>query len=227
MAEDVIIIGSGPAGYTAAVYCAREDFKPLMFTGIETGGQLMLTTMVENYPGFPDGVLGPDLMDLFKKQAERFGTRCMAEYVTDIDLSSRPFKVMAESGTYEANSIIISTGASAKWLGLESEKRLIGKGISSCAVCDGPFFKNKDVVLVGGGDTAMEDSFFLTKFAKTITIVHRRNEFRASKIMQQRVLNNPKIKIIFDSTIEEVLGTEKVAGVMIKNLKDNTITEMK
>lgn len=226
MVEDVIIIGSGPAGYTAAIYCAREDFKPLMISGsVNIGGQLTLTTTVENYPGFPDGVQGPELMGMFEKQAKRFGTRILHEDVIDIDLSSRPFKVKTASQEYEANAVIISTGASAKWLGLSAEQRLIGKGISSCATCDGAFFRNKDVVVVGGGDTAMEDSLFLTRFAKSVTILHRRGEFRASKIMQGKVLNNPKIRVMYNTVVEEVLGDQKVTGVKIKNINDgNTET---
>jgi thioredoxin reductase (NADPH) len=224
--ENLIIIGSGPAGYTAAMYAAREDFKPLMISGAAKGGQLMLTTTVENYPGFPEGIMGPDLMELFRKQAERFGTRFIDDNVTDVDLSSRPFKVMTATGVLQANSIIISTGASARWLGLESEQRLIGHGVSSCATCDAFFYKGKDVIVVGGGDTAMEDSLFLTKFAKSVTIVHRKAEFRASRIMQERVRSNPKIKIIFNSTVEEILGKEKVNGVKLKNLASGETTQM-
>ncbi|MDE1869125.1 MAG: thioredoxin-disulfide reductase [Candidatus Micrarchaeota archaeon] len=222
MVEDVIIIGSGPAGYTAAIYCAREDFKPLMISGsVNIGGQLTLTTTVENYPGFPDGVQGPELMGMFEKQATRFGTRIVHEDVVEADLHSNPFKVKTASQEYEARAIIVSTGASAKWLGLPSEHRLIGKGVSSCATCDGAFFRNKDVAVVGGGDTAMEDSLFLTRFAKSVTILHRRDEFRASKIMQDKVLNNPKIKVMFNTVVEDVLGDQKVSGVKIKNTNDN------
>lgn len=224
--EELIIIGGGPAGYTAAIYTAREDFKPLVISGSQAGGQLMLTSAVDNYPGFPDGVLGPDLMDLFRKQAERFGARFLNEDVTDIDLTKQPFKISVGSKDYHAKCIIIALGASAKWLNIESEQRLIGKGISSCATCDAPFYKNKDVVAVGGGDTAMEDSLFLTKFAKSVTLVHRKDNFRASKIMQQRVLANPKIKVIFNSVIEEVLGKEKVNGVKIKNVLTNKVTNL-
>lgn len=221
MVEDVIIIGSGPAGYTAAIYCAREDFKPLMISGsVNIGGQLTLTTTVENYPGFPDGVQGPELMGMFEKQAKRFGTRIIHEDVLEVDLGSRPFKVKTASQEYEAHAIIVSTGASAKWLGLPSEHRLIGRGVSSCATCDGAFFRNKDVAVVGGGDTAMEDSMFLTRFAKSVTMLHRRGEFRASKIMQDKVLNNPKIRVMFNTVIEDVLGDQKVTGVKIKNVND-------
>ena len=181
MAEDLIIIGSGPAGLTAAIYTAREDFKPLVITGLSSGGQLLLTTKVENYPAFPDGIDGPELVESMRKQAEKFGARFANEDVVDIDFSSKPIKIKTSSGEYEANAVIIATGASAKWLGIPSEQKYIGKGISGCATCDAPFFKGKNVVVVGGGDTAMEDSLFLTKFVESVTIVHRRGEFRASK----------------------------------------------
>jgi thioredoxin reductase (NADPH) len=225
--EDVIIIGGGPAGYSAAIYTAREDFEPLVISGITAGGQLMLTNEVENYPAFPTGVMGPDLMDLFRKQAENFGARFINDNVTKIDVTSRPFKVNVGDKEYLANSLIIATGASAKWLNIPSEQKFIGKGVSSCATCDAPFFKNKDVIAVGGGDTAMEESLFLTKFAKSVTLIHRRDKFRASKIMQERVWANPKIKVILNSIIEEVLGEEKVSGVKIKDLTTHEITELK
>lgn len=226
MAEGVIIIGSGPAGLSAALYTAREDFKPLVITGVNAGGQLLLTTTVENYPAFPDGVQGAELIDLMRKQAEKFGTRFIADDVIGVDFSSRPFKIKTHSGQYEANSLIVATGASAKWLGIESEKKFIGKGVSSCATCDAPFFKNKNVIVVGGGDTAMEDSLFLTKFVNSVTIVHRRDQFRASKIMQERVLSNQKIKVVWDSGIDEIIGNDKVSGVKIRNLKTDQVTEM-
>ncbi|MGC8651971.1 MAG: thioredoxin-disulfide reductase [Candidatus Micrarchaeia archaeon] len=226
MVEDLIIIGAGPAGYTAAIYAARDNFKPLVISGLEPGGQLLLTTTVENYPGFPEGVEGSQLMDLFKKQAEKFGSRFVFDEVTDVDFSTRPFKVRTGSSEYEANSIIIATGAKARWLGIESEKKFIGKGVSSCATCDAAFFKGKNVIVVGGGDTAMEDSIYLTKFASSVTIVHRRDQFRASKIMQDRVFANPGIKVIWDSVVEEILGDKKVTGVKIRNVKTNAITEM-
>ena len=226
MAEDLIIIGSGPAGLTAAIYTAREDFKPLVLTGLSSGGQLLLTTKVENYPAFPDGIDGPELVESMRKQAEKFGARFANEDVVDIDFSSKPIKIKTSSGEYEANAVIIATGASAKWLGIPSEQKYIGKGISGCATCDAPFFKGKNVVVVGGGDTAMEDSLFLTKFVESVTIVHRRGEFRASKIMQGRVLSNPKIKVIWDSEVAEVLGNGKVTGVKIKNVKSGEVTEM-
>ena len=226
MAEDLIIIGSGPAGLTAAIYTAREDFKPLVITGLSSGGQLLLTTKVENYPAFPDGIDGPELVESMRKQAEKFGARFANEDVVDIDFSSKPIKIKTSSGEYEANAVIIATGASAKWLGIPSEQKYIGKGISGCATCDAPFFKGKNVVVVGGGDTAMEDSLFLTKFVESVTIVHRRGECRASKIMQGRVLSNPKIKVIWDSEVAEVLGNGKVTGVKIKNVKSGEVTEM-
>lgn len=225
--EDLIIIGSGPAGYSAAVYTAREDFKPLMISGVPMGGQLMLTTLVENYPGFPEGIQGPDLMDLFRNQAERFGTRFIDENVTSVDFSKRPLKVKAGNEEYAAKCVIISTGASAKWLGIESEQKFVGKGVSSCATCDAPFFKNKNVIVVGGGDTAMEDSLFLAKFASSVTIIHRREAFKASRIMQEKAGSNPKIKIMFNTAIEEILGQEKVSGARLKDLTTGGTTEVK
>ncbi|MEM0149788.1 MAG: thioredoxin-disulfide reductase [Candidatus Micrarchaeaceae archaeon] len=225
MVEDLIIIGSGPAGLTAALYTAREDFKPLVITGVNAGGQLLLTTTVENFPAFPDGVYGSELIDLMRKQAEKFGSRFIAEDVVSVDLSTRPFKIKVSSSEYQAKSIIIATGASARWLGIPSEQRFIGKGVSSCATCDAPFFKNKNVVVVGGGDTAMEDSIFLTKFTNSVTIIHRRDAFRASKIMQERALSNPKIKVIWDSAIDEIIGDSKVTGIKIKNLKTGEISQ--
>lgn len=225
--ENVIIVGSGPAGYSAAIYTAREDFKPLMITGVEAGGQLELTTTVENYPGFPEGIDGPDLMEMMRKQAERFGTRFVRDNVVDVDFTSKPLKVKTQSQEYYAKAVIIATGASAMWLGLESEKRLTGKGVSSCATCDAPFFKNKDVIVVGGGDTAMEDSNFLTKFVNSVTIIHRRNEFRASKAMQDKVLSNPKIKVVWNSVVEEILGDIKVNGIRIKDVESGKTSEIK
>lgn len=224
--EDVIIIGSGPAGYTAAIYLSREEFKPLMIAGLEQGGQLTLTTTVENYPGFPDGVQGSDLMLRFMAQAEKFGTRFVSASATGVDFKHRPFKVLVGSDTYLANSVILAPGASAKWLGLESEETFIGKGVSNCATCDAPFYKNKNVVVVGGGDTAMEDSLFLTKFASSVTIIHRRHEFRASKIMQERIMSNNKIKVVWDSVIEEVLGKSKVTGVKVRNIITNEVSTL-
>lgn len=221
MVENVIIIGSGPAGLSAAIYTAREDFKPLMITGSIAGGQLLLTTAVENYPGFPDGIQGPELIDSMTKQAQRFGARMIAEDVTDVDLSKRPFTVKTAENKYEAHTVIIATGANARLLGIPSEMEHMGKGVSTCATCDGALFRGKDnVVVVGGGDTAMEDSNFLTRFVKQVTIVHRKDSFRASKIMQQHVLSNPKIKIVWNSTVEEILGKDVtgVEGVRIKDV---------
>ena len=225
--ENLIIIGSGPAGYTAALYAAREEFKPLVISGVPSGGQLMLTTLVENYPAFPEGIMGPELMELFRKHAERFGTRFIDENVTSVDFSKRPFKVMVGDKEYAAKCVIIATGASAKWLGIESEQKLMGRGVSSCATCDAPFYKNKNVIVVGGGDTAMEDSLFLTKFASSVTIIHRRGQFRASKIMQEKVKANPKIKIMFNTTIEEVLGDQKVNGARLKDIVTGKTHEAK
>jgi len=226
MVEDVIIIGSGPAGLTAAIYTARDGFKPLLISGTAAGGQLMLTTTVENFPGFQEGIYGSELMDNMRRQAEKFGVRFIDGDATAVDLSSRPFKVTASGQTFEALSVIIATGASARWLDIPSEKKFIGRGVSSCATCDGAFFKNKNVIVVGGGDTAMEDSIFLTQFANSVTVVHRRDSLRASKIMQERAFANPKIKFIWNSVVDEVLGDVKVTGVKLKNVNTGEITEM-
>jgi thioredoxin reductase (NADPH) len=204
-----IIIGSGPAGYTAAIYAARADLKPLMIQGHEPGGQLTTTTDVENFPGFPDGVMGPDLMENMKKQATRFGTEILTDHVTKVDLKSRPFSLETESGkTFTTETLIISTGASAKYLGIDREKELIGKGVSACATCDGFFFRDKKVFVVGGGDTAMEEANFLTKFASSVTIIHRRDTLRASKAMQQRAMDNPKIDFLWNSEVKELVANE-------------------
>jgi thioredoxin reductase (NADPH) len=225
--ENLIIIGSGPAGYTAALYAARENLNPLMISGFGKGGQLMLTSTVDNYPGFPEGIMGPDLMELMRKQAEKFGTRFIDDNVTSVDLKKSPIEVTVEGKTYYAKSVIISTGASSNWIGLESEKRLIGKGVSSCATCDGFFFKEKDVIVVGGGDSAMEEALFLTRFARSVTIVHRRDSFRASKIMQDKVMQSPKINIIWDCAVEEILGKDRVEGVRLDQLKTGQKAELK
>ncbi len=219
--ENVIIIGSGPAGYTAGVYSARALLEPLMFEGEQVGGQLMLTTDVENYPGFAKGITGPELMEVMRHQAERFGTRFISQTVTKVDLSQRPFKVWVGEKMYSANSVIVSTGASAKYLGLESERRFMAKGVSACATCDGAFFKNLKVAVVGGGDTAMEEATFLTRFASKVYVVHRRDSFRASKIMAEKVLNNPKVEVLWNTAVEEVLGDKVVNGLRIKNLMTN------
>lgn len=225
--ENVMIIGSGPAGLTAAIYAARANLQPLMVEGYESGGQLMTTTDVENYPGFPDGIMGPDLMMITRKQAERFGTRFITKNVTRVDFSQRPFKIWIDEDLYEAKTVIISTGASAKYLGLENERRLLGRGVSACATCDGAFFKDQEVCVVGGGDTAMEEANFLTRFASRVHIVHRREEFRASKIMVERALKNPKISVLYNSQLVDVLGEKGVKGVKLKNTETGEVQEMK
>ncbi len=220
---DVMIIGSGPSGWTSAIYAARADLKTLVFTGLEKGGlpggQLMLTTEVENYPGFRDGIMGPELMDQMREQGLRFGTVLVEDDVTEVDFSKRPFTLKVGDEQYHGRAVIIATGASAIWLGLDSEKRLQGRGVSACATCDGFFFRNKDVVVVGGGDTAMEEATFLTRYASTVTVVHRRDELRASKIMQERARKNPKISFVWDSVVTDVLGEKGVEGVTLKNIK--------
>lgn len=224
---DVIIIGSGPAGFTAALYAARADLSPLVFEGPEPGGQLMTTTDVENFPGYPNGVMGPQMMQDFREQATKFGADCRYGYVTNIDFGKRPYKLeVDERMELFANTIIISTGASAKWLGIESETKLRGKGVSACATCDGAFFRNQHVIIVGGGDTAMEEALFLTKFASKVTVIHRRDELRASKAMQKRAFDNDKIEFMWDSGIEEILGDQVVEGVKIKNLKTEETTTL-
>ena len=225
--ENIIIIGSGPAGDTAALYSARADLNPLVIEGMPPGGQLTITTDVENYPGFPNGVQGPELTELFRKQAERFGARFLTGAVTNVDLGSSPFKLTIEDEkNIFSKAIIIATGATAKLLGLKSESRLMGRGVSACATCDGFFFKDKELIVVGGGDTAMEEATFLTKFASKIYIVHRRNEFRASKIMQQRVLNNEKIDVIWNSNVVDILGENDVTGVKLENTISKEISDM-
>lgn len=217
--NNVIIIGSGPAGLTAAIYAARAELKPLVIAGQKPGGQLMDTTEVENFPGFPEGIMGPDLMQNMMKQTERFGGQILQENVMSADFSVRPFKITTEKGDHFAQSVIIATGAEAKWLGLASEQKLKGKGVSACATCDGFFFKGKAVTVIGGGDSAMEEANFLTKFASSVTIVHRREEFKASKIMLKRAQDNPKISFVTDVTVLEVVGDSAVSGLKVKDNK--------
>lgn len=225
--ENVIIIGSGPAGLTAALYAARADLNPLMIEGYQRGGQLMLTSDVENYPGFPNGILGPEMMDIFRKQAERFGTRFITKDVTRVDLKKNPFQIWVGEEKFEGKAVIISTGASARLIGLENEKRLMGKGVTTCATCDGAFFRNMEVAVVGGGDSAMEEALFLTKFCTRVTVIHRRDALRASKIMQDRAFANKKITFIWNTVVEDVLGTKEVEGLKLKNLKTGEPSEFK
>lgn len=226
MIYDVIIIGSGPAGLTAGIYTTRASLKTLIIAGVKWGGQLQLTTLVENYPGFPDGIQGPDLMTAMRKQAEKFGAEIIDADFSNADFSTTPFKISTSDKTYEGKSIIIATGADTKWLEAKGEKEKIGRGVSTCAPCDAPFFKDKNVIVVGGGDSAMEEALVLTKFAKEVTLIHRRDAFRASQIMQEKVKTNPKIKILFNSEITEVLGQDKVTGVKIANNKTNEVTNL-
>tara|TARA_B100000945_G_scaffold57543_1_gene42547 strand:+ start:7234 stop:8169 length:936 start_codon:yes stop_codon:yes gene_type:complete len=222
-----IIIGSGPAGLTAAIYAARANLNPIVLEGNQPGGQLTITTDVENYPGFPDGVLGPEMMDLFRKQAQKFGAQCFYKHVSKVDLSISPFKIYVGEEEYLTQSVIISTGASARLLGLDAENELMGHGVSTCATCDGYFFKDKEIIVVGGGDSAMEEANFLTKFASKVTIIHRREEFRASKIMIDRALNNPKIDIIKNAVVSDIFGSQKdgVNGVLLTNTLDESETK--
>jgi thioredoxin reductase (NADPH) len=226
-ARKVIIIGGGPAGYTAAIYSARANLAPLLITGLQAGGQLMLTTSVENYPGFIDGVMGPDLMETMRKQAERFGTEMIADDVTSVDFLQRPFVVRVGSDTYHADTVIIATGASPKLLGLPAEAALMGRGVSTCATCDGFFFKDQDIMVVGGGDTAIEEALYLARLGRKVEVVHRRDSLRASKIMQERVFKNPKISLLWDSVVEDIFDPkrEKVTGVLVRNVKTGALTE--
>ncbi len=216
---NTIIIGSGPAGLTAALYAGRAELEPLVIAGLQPGGQLTITTDVENFPGFPEGIQGPELMDKFTKQAERFGAQIVQENVASVDFSSKPYKVKTDNNEYKAQSVIIATGAEVKWLGLPNETRLRGKGVTACATCDGFFFKDLDIVVIGGGDSAMEEALFLTKFGKSVTIIHRRDEFRASKIMLKRAQEHPKISFITDVTVVDILGQDSFTGVRIKDNK--------
>jgi thioredoxin reductase (NADPH) len=224
--RDVVIMGSGPAGYTAALYAARANLRPLVLKGLEAGGQLMLTTEVENYPGFPDGILGPELMDAMEKQAARFDAEIVAQSVTRVDLSRRPFGVWAGDQEWRSRTLIIATGASARWLGVPGEERLRGRGVSACATCDGFFFRDRELVVVGGGDTAMEEAIFLTRFASAVTIVHRRSAFRASKILQERALANPKVRVLWDSLVDEIVGDGAVTGVRVRNVRTGLVSDL-
>lgn len=224
--EKLIIIGSGPAGLTAAIYASRGNLNPVVIAGREAGGQLMLTTDVDDFPGFPEGIQGPDLMVGMRKQAERFGTKFIDEDVISVDLKTRPFIVKSESQSLKSDTLIIATGASAMWLGLPSEQRLIGKGVSSCAVCDGYFFKDKNIIVVGGGDTAMREAQHLSKLCKSVTIVHRRNSLRAQSVLQELVKSKPNIKFIWNTEVIECLGQEKVSGVKLKDVITGKVTEM-
>ncbi|HXG02558.1 MAG TPA: thioredoxin-disulfide reductase [Candidatus Binatia bacterium] len=223
----VLIIGSGPAGYTAAIYAARANLAPLMLTGVQAGGQLMLTTLVENYPGFVDGLMGPDLMEAFRKQAERFGTEMVGEDATRVDFGTRPFRVWAGERLFEAHTVIIATGASAKLLGLPAEQALMGRGVSTCATCDGFFFKDQDILVVGGGDSAMEEALYLARLGRSVTVVHRREVLRASKIMQERAFRNPKIQFVWNATVEDILDPAqgRVTGVRLRDVKTGALTE--
>jgi len=226
--RNVIIIGSGPAGLTAAIYAARADLKPLVIEGSQPGGQLTITTDVDNYPGFPDGINGPQLVIDMHKQAERFDTEFITGDVTSVDLSKRPFVVNAGDVSYRGETLIVATGASAKWLGIEAEKKLMGSGVSGCATCDGFFFKGKEVVVVGGGDTAVEEAAFLTRFAAKVSIIHRRDQLRASRIMQEKAVKNNKLSFVWDSVVEDILGVEAghVTGVRIRNVKSGAVTDL-
>lgn len=217
MVHDLIIIGSGPAGLTAAIYTSRAQLKPLVIAGFEPGGQLTLTTEVEDYPGFPDGVLGPQLVENMRVQAEKFGTTIVADEVVSVDFATRPFVINTHSQEFRARAVILATGAAARWLGLESEKRLIGRGVSSCATCDGFFFKDKDVAIVGGGDAAFKEALYLSKICKTVTVIHRRNTFRTQKILEERARNISNIIFKTPFTVAEVIGEQKVEGLVLKN----------
>jgi thioredoxin reductase (NADPH) len=219
--RNVIVIGSGPAGFTAALYAARADLEPLVLKGLEAGGQLMLTTEVENYPGFADGIMGPELMEQMEKQAQRFGAEILAVHVTEVDVSSRPFLVKAGDQEWRAKTLIVATGATARWLGIPGEEKLRGRGVSACATCDGFFFRERELLVVGGGDTAMEEATFLTKFASKVTIVHRRDAFRASKVMQDRVFANDKIEVLWNTVLDEIVGDDAVTGAVARDVETN------
>jgi thioredoxin reductase (NADPH) len=224
--RDVIIVGGGPAGYTAALYAARANLRPLVIEGFNWGGQLMITSDVENYPGYPDGVRGPEMMAELRRQAERFGTDFVTDDVTRVDFSERPFRLWVENEEHRAKTVVIATGASARWLGIEGEQRLQGRGVSACATCDGAFFKEKELLVVGGGDTAMEEATFLTRYASKVTIVHRRDEFRASPIMVDRARSNPKIAFVTNAIVEDILGEAKVAGALLRDTRTDETFEL-
>jgi thioredoxin reductase (NADPH) len=225
--RELIIIGGGPAGYTAALYAARANLAPLVIEGFNWGGQLMVTSDVENYPGYPDGVMGPDMMAEFRRQAERFGAEFVTDDVTRVDFSGRPFRVWVENDEHSAHAVVVATGAQARWLGLPGEQRLQGRGVSACATCDGAFFKEKELVVVGGGDSAMEEASFLTRYATKVTVVHRRDEFRASQIMLDRARGNPKIEFVTNAIVDDVLGDAKVEAVRLRDARTNETTDLK
>jgi thioredoxin reductase (NADPH) len=222
----LVIVGSGPSGYTAAIYAARAELEPVVIAGLMSGGQLMLTTDVENYPGFPEAVTGPELMERFQQQAERFGAKVLLEDATRVDLSARPFRVETDERRFSADAVIFSTGASAKWLGLPSEERLQNRGVSACATCDGALYRGKAMAVVGGGDTALEEALFLTRYATKVHVIHRREELRASKIMQDRALHHEKIEFVWNSVVEEVLGEDFVTGVRVRNVKTGEVSDL-
>ena len=224
--RDLIIIGGGPAGYTAALYAARANLQPLVIEGFNWGGQLMITSDVENYPGYPDGIMGPEMMAEFRRQAERFGTEFITDDVTRVDFSERPFRVVVDNEEIRANAVIIATGASARWLGLDSEERLKGRGVSACATCDGAFFKNQHIYVVGGGDSAFEEALFLTRFGIKVTLVHRRDEFRASQIMVDRARANEKIEFLTPYVVEEVLGEQSISGLRLRNVETDELKDV-
>ena len=226
MVEKIVIIGGGPAGLSAAIYASREGFEPLVIAGFAAGGQLLLTTVVENFPGFPEGIDGPEIIVKMREQAEKFGTRFVNENVTAVDFSSRPYRILVDEKTYEAETVIIATGADAMLIGLESEKKFMGRGVSSCATCDGPFYKGKSVIVVGGGDSAMEEALFLTRFASSVKLVHRRDSFRASKIMQEKVLHDPKISVVWNTAVDEIKGDRKVESVVLKDVNTGQKNEL-
>jgi len=222
----ILIVGSGPAGYTAAIYAARAELAPVVVAGLQFGGQLMLTTDVENYPGFPEGISGPELMEVFRKQAERFGAQVLLEDATQVELRERPFRIETASRSFRADAVILATGATAKWLGIESEKRLTNRGVSACATCDGALYRGKPMAVVGGGDTAMEEALFLTRFATRVTVIHRRDRLRASKIMQERAFANPKIDFVWNAEVEEVVGGEFVSAVRLRDTSTGVRKEL-